>query len=96
MRTDNRNVKVKLTEAAACGAAVVSAAAAVICGIWCVLPLALPVIAVAGAGSAFGWLGKIQSWATVLACAIVGAPGRGLGCKLLDQKLDQRAQPSTH
>jgi len=66
-------LKIKSTERTACGAALTVAAGAVACGVCCVLPFALPAVALASAGSIIAWLGGFQFWATVLAAAIVAA-----------------------
>jgi hypothetical protein len=73
--TDNetRMIKIKAPERTACGAALTVATGAVVCGVCCVLPFALPAVALAGAGGIIAWLGHFQFWATVLAAAIVAA-----------------------
>jgi hypothetical protein len=60
-------------ERTACGAALTVAAGAVVCGICCVLPFALPAVALASAGGIIASLGAVQFWATVLAASIVAA-----------------------
>ena len=66
-------LKIKAPERAACGAALTVAAGAVACGVCCVLPFALPAVALASAGGIIAWLGGVQFWATVLAATIVAA-----------------------
>jgi membrane protein implicated in regulation of membrane protease activity len=66
-------LKPKAPERAACGAALTVAAGAVACGVCCVLPFALPAVALASAGGIIAWLGGVQLWATVLATTIVAA-----------------------
>ena len=64
-------VKIKGCEQTACGAALTVAAGAVACGVCCVLPFALPAVALASAGGILAWFGGFQFWATVLAATIV-------------------------
>jgi hypothetical protein len=66
-------LKTKAPERAARGAALTVAAGAVACGVCCVLPFALPAVALASAGGIIAWLGGFQFWATVLAATIVAA-----------------------
>jgi hypothetical protein len=66
-------LKIKAPERAARGAALTVAAGAVACGVCCVLPFALPAVALASAGGIIAWLGSVQFWATVLAATIVAA-----------------------
>jgi hypothetical protein len=66
-------LKIKAPERAARGAALTVAAGAVACGVCCVLPFALPAVALASAGGIIAWLGGFQFWATVLAATIVAA-----------------------
>ncbi|MCC5625655.1 hypothetical protein [Nostoc sp. CHAB 5715] len=61
----------KTTEKAARTAALAAATGAVVCGVGCVLPMALPTIALAGAGSVFAWLGGAYFWVTALAAAMI-------------------------
>jgi hypothetical protein len=70
---ETRILKIKAPERTACGAALTVAAGAVVCGVCCVLPFALPAVALASAGGIIAWLGRFQFWATVLAAAIVTA-----------------------
>ena len=60
-------------EKTACGVAIATAAGAVLCGVCCVLPFALPAVALASSGTAIAWLASGYSWATTIAVAIVGA-----------------------
>jgi len=66
-------LEIKASERAARGAALTAAAGAVACGVCCVLPFALPAVALAGAGGIIAWLGGFQFWATLLAGTIVAA-----------------------
>ncbi|MFC3715557.1 hypothetical protein ACFONC_05260 [Luteimonas soli] len=45
--------------------------AALACGVCCVLPIALPAIALTTAGSVLAWLGSAHAWATGLAVVLV-------------------------
>jgi len=47
------------------------AAGAVACGVCCVLPFALPAVALASAGGVVAWLGRLQVWSLLLAVAVV-------------------------
>lgn len=38
--------------------------AALACGVCCVLPIAIPAIALTGAGSVLAWFGKAHAWMT--------------------------------
>ncbi|MCA1583909.1 MAG: hypothetical protein LC791_03740 [Acidobacteria bacterium] len=60
-------------ERTACTAAIATAAGAVLCGVCCVLPFALPAVVLATSGSALAWLASAYSWATTVATVIVGA-----------------------
>ena len=60
-------------EKTACGVAIATAAGAVLCGVCCVLPFALPAVALASSGTVIAWLASGYSWATTIAIAIVGA-----------------------
>lgn len=52
------------------------ATGAVACGACCVLPLALPAVALAGAGSILAWVAGAHAWVTALAVvAVLGAWG---------------------
>jgi hypothetical protein len=63
-------------EKAARTAAVVSAAGAVACGVCCVLPVALPAVALAGAGGILAWFAGAFAWVTAVAvAAVAGAWG---------------------
>lgn len=52
-------------------AAATAATAALACGVCCVLPIALPVIALTTAGSVLAWLGNAHAGATALASVAV-------------------------
>lgn len=47
--------------------------AALACGVCCVLPIAIPAIALTSAGGALAWFGRIHAWATWIAAAAVVA-----------------------
>ena len=64
-------LKIEAPERAARGAALTVAAGAVACGVCCVLPFALPAVALASSGGIIAWLAGFQFWATVLAANIV-------------------------
>jgi hypothetical protein len=66
-------LKIEARERAARNAALTVAAGAVACGVCCVLPFAIPAVALASAGGIIAWLGGFQFWATVLAANIVAA-----------------------
>lgn len=66
-------IKIKAPERAARGAALTVAAGAFACGVCCVLPFALPAVALASAGGILAWFSGVQFWATVLAATIVAA-----------------------
>ena len=70
---DKETLKIKAPERAARGAALTVAAGAVACGVCCVLPFALPAVALASAGGVIAWFSGVQFWATVLAAIIVAA-----------------------
>jgi hypothetical protein len=64
------------TEKAARTAAVASATGAVACGVCCVLPLALPAVALASAGGILAWFAGAFAWMTrVAVVAVAGAWG---------------------
>ena len=58
---------------AACTAALVTALGAVACAVCCVLPFALPAVALAMSGGALAWLAGAYAWATSLAAVVVVA-----------------------
>ncbi|MGH9139611.1 MAG: hypothetical protein ACRD2I_00565 [Vicinamibacterales bacterium] len=60
-------------EKTACRVAIATAAGAVLCGVCCVLPFALPAVALATSGTAIAWFAAGYSWATTIAVAIVAA-----------------------
>ncbi|HLZ39790.1 MAG TPA: hypothetical protein VKQ11_02450 [Candidatus Sulfotelmatobacter sp.] len=70
---DKETLKIKAPERAARAAALTVAAGAVACGVCCVLPFALPAVALASAGGVIAWFSGVQLWATVLAAIIVAA-----------------------
>lgn len=59
------------TSRAASVAALTTAASAVACGVCCVLPFALPAVAVATTGGALAWLGRAHGIMTLIASTIV-------------------------
>src|SRR5882724_501412 len=59
------------TEKAARAVAVVTASGVLVCGVCCVLPIAIPAITLAGAGSVVAWLGGAQGWVTMIAGFVV-------------------------
>jgi hypothetical protein len=61
------------TEKAARAAAVATASGVLVCGVCCVLPVAIPAITLAGAGSVLAWLGGAQGWANMIAAFVVAA-----------------------
>jgi hypothetical protein len=61
------------SEKAARTAAVVSATGAAACGVYCVLPLALPAVILAGGGSILAWFAGAFAWMTGVAVAAVAA-----------------------
>lgn len=65
------DIKTTTPERAARGAALTAAVGAGACGLCCVLPFALPAVALASAGGILAWLGGAQFWVTVLAGVIV-------------------------
>lgn len=60
-------------ESAASGAAVTAAVGAVACGVCCVLPFAMPAVALAASGGVLAWLGQAFWGALYLAVGIVAA-----------------------
>lgn len=56
----------------------------------CVLPIAIPAIALAGTGSAIAWLGGAQGWATMIAAFVVAAAWGWIGL----QSILARAKPA--
>ena len=82
--------KLKAPERAACGAALTIAAGAVACGVCCVLPFALPAVALASAGGIIAWFGGVQFWATVLASTIVAAAWTWI----VVQSVSRKAKPA--
>lgn len=53
--------------------AMATAAGAVLCGVCCVLPFALPAVALATSGAVIAWVAAAYPWATTLAVTIVAA-----------------------
>jgi hypothetical protein len=51
--------------------AATAATAALACGVCCVLPIALPAIALTTTGSALAWFGNAHAWVTGVACVMV-------------------------
>lgn len=52
--------------------AVASTTGAVMCGVQCVLPVALPAVALAGVGSMLAWFAGAYAWVTWVAAAAYG------------------------
>jgi hypothetical protein len=63
----------KTPEKTASSAAFITAAGAIACGVCCVLPLAVPAVALACAGSMIAWFGGVQRWATALGILVVAS-----------------------
>jgi len=76
----------KSPEKAACAAAVATAAGAVICGVCCALPFALPAVALAGGGTLFAWLGGGQAWVTIGAAIVVAGAWGWIGWQSIRSK----------
>lgn len=68
----NTAMTIKSTRAAGAIAAT-AGTTALACGVCCVLPIAIPAIALTGAGSALAWFGSMHTWATSIAAAAVAA-----------------------
>ena len=68
----------KKSEKASRTTAVVSAAGAVACGIYCVLPLALPAVVLAGAGGVLAWFAGAFPWMIGVAVVAVAAAWGGV------------------
>ena len=75
---------------AARAAAVATASGVVVCGVCCVLPIAIPAITLAGAGSVIAWLGGAQRWATMLAALVLLAAWGWVGM----QSILAKAKPA--
>jgi hypothetical protein len=61
------------TEKAARAAAIATASGVLVCGVCCLLPIAIPAITLAGTGSIIAWLGGAQGWAIMMAAFVVAA-----------------------
>lgn len=68
----NPTPKPPAREKTARDAAVASTAGAVACGVCCVLPFALPPVALASTGSALAWLAGAHGWVTGVATVATG------------------------
>lgn len=79
-----------ITEKAARAAAIATASGVLVCGVCCVLPIAIPAITLAGTGSAIAWLGGAQGWATMIAAFVVAAAWVWIGL----QSILAKAQPA--
>ena len=79
-----------ITGKAARAAAVATASGVLVCGLCCVLPIAIPAITLAGTGSAIAWLGGAQGWATMIAVLVVAAAWGWIGL----QSLLAKAKPA--
>lgn len=66
--------------------AMATAAGAVLCGVCCVLPFALPAVALATSGGVLAWLGSAYAWVTDLAIALVGGAWLWIGVRSLRTK----------
>lgn len=73
--------------------AATAATAAVACGVCCVLPLAIPAIALTSAGAAIAWFGSIHAWMTWIAGAAVA--GGWLWVGLLAARSKAKTAPAT-
>lgn len=65
--------QLKTPEKTASAAAFITAAGAIACGVCCVLPFAVPAVALASTGSMIAWFGGVQRWATALGVIVVAA-----------------------
>ena len=78
------------TEKAARAAAVATTSGVLVCGVCCVLPIAIPAITLAGTGSVIAWLGGAQSWANMIAAFVVLAAWGWVGM----QSILAKAKPA--
>jgi hypothetical protein len=67
-------------------AAAVTATGALACAVCCVLPFALPAVALASAGGIIAWFAQAQSWLTDLALVAVAAAWLWVGWQSLRSK----------
>jgi hypothetical protein len=82
--------QVQVTEKTAGAVAVACATGAVTCAAGCVLPFALPAVALAGVGSILSWLAGAYVWITGVAIvAVAGAWGR-----ICLESIRSRARPA--
>lgn len=82
--------QLKTPEKTASAAAFITAAGAIACGVCCVLPFAVPAVALAGAGSMIAWFGGVQRWATALGAIVVA----GAWVWIWRQSVQSRAKPA--
>lgn len=52
--------------------ATIATTGAILCGVCCVLPFALPAVVVATTGTALAWIGRAHAWVTALAVIATG------------------------
>jgi len=78
------------TEKAARAAAVATASGVLLCGVCCVLPIAIPAITLAGTGGVIAWVGRAQGWATMTAAFVVAAAWGWVGV----QSILAKAKPA--
>ncbi len=76
------------TEKAARAAAIATASGVLVCGVCCVLPIAIPAITLAWTGSVIAWLGGAQSWATMMAVFVVAAAWGLVGLQSILAKVE--------
>ena len=78
---------------AASAIAATAGTAALACGTCCVLPIAVPAIALTSAGGLLAWFGSVHAWATWIAAAAVVAGWLWVG--RLAAKSRARTAPAT-
>jgi hypothetical protein len=71
--------------------AAATATAALACTVCCVLPFALPAVAIAAAGGVIAWLVRVQGWMMGLSLIAVASGWIWVGC----QSLRHKAKPAT-
>ena len=60
--------------------------AALACGVCCVLPIAIPAIALGGTGAVLAWFGRAQGWITWMAAAMVAVGWLWIGWQSIRSK----------
>lgn len=90
MKKDFSEKQEFIAEKAVRAAAITTAAGVLACGVCCVLPIAIPAIALASAGGAIAWIGGEQRWAAAIAGLVVTTAWGWIGL----QSLKARAKPS--